>query len=430
MKGNEIIKFALDIGNHSIKLLAGEMNSKCDKISILNYVKLRSRGIKKSNIEDPEEVYESLKEAIEKISQKLNYTVEKISLSIGGAGVISATRNVRLSFQEREISEEDVEELLVQAKKKVLGAKDTGFYKILYKEIYNIRVNNAGIVKQPIGMLAKDLQADVHIVYVDEAYVEKYIEIINKLGLEVDEIYLSSYVSAKGTLDEESKKMGVAHVDIGYATTDIILLKNYKVLHTKTIPIGEIHYISDMMHMLGLTREDAVEILDKFKRKEIDKDNTIRYGAKKVSLRDIRDIIQARTGDIIEFITSTIEGSGFNGYLAKGIVLTGGAVAIEGVPEQIGAKSGYLVRKELPIEIKGLKESFYSDAVVTGIFLEDMEKEYRKYIQGVTVAEEKAKELENSINEEEEKVKELEDILDEEEENEKKSLWQKFKEFF
>lgn len=428
MKGNEIIKFALDIGNHSIKLLAGEMNSKCDKISILSYVKLRSKGVKKSNIEDPEELYESLKEAVEKISQKLNYKVEKISLSIGGAGVVSATRNVKLSFQEREVIEDDLEELLIQAKKKVMGAKDTGFYKILYKEIYNIRVNNAGIVKQPVGMLAKDLQADVHIVYVDEAYVEKYIEVINKLDLEVDEIYLNSYASAKGTLDEESKKMGVAYVDIGYATTDIILLKNYKVLHTKTIPIGEVHYISDMIHMLGLTREDAEEILDKFKRKEIDKDNTIRYGAKKVSLRDIRDIIQARTGDVIEFITSTIEGSGFNGYLAKGIVLSGGAVAIEGVSEQIATKSGYLARKELPIEIKGLKDSFYSDAVVTGIFLEDMEKEYRKYVQRLAIEEEKAKELENSTIEKEED-KDFEDILDEED-SEKKSLWQKFKEFF
>lgn len=426
MKGNEIIKFALDIGNHSIKLLAGEMNSKCDKISIIDYIKLRSKGIKKSNIEDPEELYECLREAFDKVSQRLDYQIEKISLGIGGAGIVSATRNVRISFQEREVVEEDVEELLEQAKKKIFGAK-TGYYRILYKEIYNIRVNNAGVVKQPVGMVAKDLQADIHIVYIDEDYVEKYIEVINRLGLEVEEIYLSSYVSAKGTLDEESKKMGVAHVDIGYATTDIILLKNYKVLHAKTIPIGEMHYISDMTHMLNLTREDAIEILDKFKRKEIDKDNTIRYGAKKVSLRDIRDIIQARTGDIIEFITSTIEGSGFNGYLAKGIVLTGGAVAIDGVSEQIGVKSGYLVRKELPIEIKGLKDVFYSEAVVTGIFLEDMEKEYRKYIERISTPE--VKEEKTTDKNTEDSKENIDNILNEEE-NETKGFWQWLKEFF
>lgn len=428
MRGNEIIKFALDIGNHSIKLLAGEMNSRCDKISILDYVKVRSNGIKKSNIEDPEALLESLKEAVNKLSERLQYQVDKVSLAIGGAGIVSATRSAKISFQEREVVERDVEELYEQAKKKIFGTRENEYYRILYREMYNIRVNNAGIVKRPVGMLAKDLQADVHMVYVEEAYVEQFVELINRLGLEVDEIYLSSYASAKGTLDEESKKMGVAHVDIGYSSTDIILLKNYKVLHAKSLPVGETHYISDMIHGIGgLSREDAVEILDKFKRKEIENDNTIRYGAKKVSLRDIRDIILARTGDIIDFITSTIEGSGFNGYLAKGIVLTGGAVAIDGVSEQIGVKSGYLVRKELPIEIKGLKDVFYSDAVVTGIFLEDMEKEYRKYIDRNTVVEEKEESKEIDKDED---IDDIDNILDEEESKEKKGIFQKILEFF
>lgn len=427
MKGNEIIKFALDIGNHSIKLLAGEMNSKCDKISILDYVKVRSRGIKKSNIEDPEALLESLKEAVDKLSEKIQQQVDKVSISIGGSGVVSATRNVKISFPEKEIEEKDVEELFEQAKKKVFGTRENSYYRILYREIYNIRVNNAGIVKQPVGMPAKDLQADVHIVYIEDDYVEKYIELINRLGLEVDEIYLSSYVSAKGTLDEESRKMGVAHVDIGYASTDIILLKNYKVLHAKSLPIGEMHYISDMTHMLNLTKTDAVEILDKFKRKEIENDNTIRYGAKKVSLRDIKDIIQARTGDIIDFITATIEGSGFNGYLAKGIVLTGGTVAIDGISEQI-VRSGYLVRKELPIEIKGLRDAFYSDAVVTGIFLEDMEKEYRKYVERISTQDIDKSIAEKESDEDEIEEDDLDEILDEN--KEKKGIWQIIKEFF
>lgn len=424
MRGNEIIKFALDIGNHSIKLLAGEMSSKCDKISIIDYVKIRSKGIKKSTIEDPDALLECLKEAIDKLSERLQYQVDKVSLAIGGSGIISATRNIKISFPEREVEEKDVEELFEQAKKKIFGTRDNRYYRILYREIYNIRVNNAGIVKQPVGMSAKDLQADIHIVYIEEDYVEKFIEIINRAGLEVEDLYLNSYASAKGTLDEESRKMGVAHVDIGYATTDIILLKNYKVLHAKSLPIGEMHYISDMTHMLNLTANDAIEILDKFKKKEIENDNTIRYGAKKVSLRDIRDIIQARTGDIIDFITATIEGSGFNGYLAKGIVLTGGAVVIDGISEQI-VRSGYLVRKELPIEIKGLRDAFYSEAVVTGIFLEDMEREYREYIERISVQE--TKEDEEKVDEEE-----IEEDFDAilEEEKESKSLWQIIKEFF
>ena len=99
---------------------------------------------------------------------------------------------------------------------------------------------------------------------------------------------------------------------------------------------------------------------------------------KKIPLKSIKDIIAARTDDIIEFINATIDESGFNGLLARGIVLTGGAVDIDGVAEQVSNKPGYLVRKMLPIPLKGIKNSFYSDATVVGIFLEDMEREYKR----------------------------------------------------
>ena len=164
--------------------------------------------------------------------------------------------------------------------------------------------------------------------------------------------------------------------------------------------------------------------MNKFKNKEIENDNTIKYGAKKISLRDIRDVIQDRTGDIISFITGTIEASGFNGHLAKGIVLTGGTVAIDGVTEQIASRSGYLVRRMLPIEIKGLEDVYYSDAVAVGIFLEDMEREYRAYTERKLNPI-----LEEEEVEEEEKVEENqefdEDFLEEEIENENESLLKK-----
>ena len=196
--------------------------------------------------------------------------------------------------------------------------------------------------------------------------------------MDIDKIYLDSYASAKGTLDEETRKMGVAHVDIGYGSTSVIIMKNGKVLYAKTKSLGELHYVSDLSIILKVPREGAEEILLKLKNKEFESDETIKYGTKKIPLKSIKDIIAARTDDITEFITATIDESGFNGLLARGIVLTGGAVDIDGVAEQVSNKSGYLVRKMLPIPLKGIKNSFYSDATVVGIFLEDMEREYKR----------------------------------------------------
>ena len=441
MKDDVIRKVALDIGNNTIKLLVGEMSSDFQRIAVTNYVKVKSNGISKSLIENPEALSVALKEAVSKV-ESVESPITRLSLALGGSGIHSATVNVKTSFPaEKEIEKSDMDSLLRQAKRQIFRGRE-GQYRILYKEVYNKKIDiSSGIVKEPIGMVGKELQADIHLVYVDDSYVQKFIQVVNKIGIDIDRIYLNSYASAKGTLDDETKKMGVAHVDIGYGSTSIIILKSGKVLYAKTKPIGEMHYISDLSIILKIPKEGAEEILNKLKSKQIEADNTIRYGAKKVTLREIKDIILARTDDIIDFINTTIDESGFHGHLTKGIVLTGGAVEIDGVSEQIASRSGYLTRKMLPIPLKGLKDAFYSDAVSIGIFLEDMEREYKVYLeesrQPAPTAKEKRERikeettLNNKINDKKmDRKEEIDSFLEEVEETEAKKEDGKVKSFF
>ena len=376
MRDDVIRKVALDIGNDTIKLLIGEMSLDFTKIAVTDYVKIKHRGLIKSEIYDMNALSEGLRTAINKV-ESIESPITKLSLALGGSRVGSTTVNVKISFPEKEIEESDMNKLLKKAKRQIFGENEDKF-KILYKEVYNKKVDGPNIIKQPVGMVGKELQADVHFVYVEEAYVKKFREVLYGLGVDIDKIYLDSYASAKGTLDEETRKMGVAHVDIGYGSTSVIIMKNGKVLYAKTKSLGELHYVSDLSIILKVPREGAEEILLKLKNKEFESDETIKYGAKRIPLKSIKDIIAARTDDIIEFINTTIDESGFNGLLARGIVLTGGAVDIDGVAEQVSNRSGYLVRKMLPIPLKGIKNSFYSDATVVGIFLEDMEREYKR----------------------------------------------------
>ena len=376
MRDDVIRKVALDIGNDTIKLLIGEMSLDFTKIAVTDYIKIKHRGLIKSEIYDMNALSEGLRTAINKV-ESIESPITKLSLALGGSRVGSTTVNVKISFPEKEIEESDMNKLLKKAKRQIFGENEDKF-KILYKEVYNKKVDGPNIIKQPVGMVGKELQADVHFVYVEEEYVKKFREVLYGLGVDIDKIYLDSYASAKGTLDEETRKMGVAHVDIGYGSTNVIILKNGKVLYAKTKSLGELHYISDLSIILKIPREGAEEILLKLKNKNIESDETIKYGTKRIPLKSIKDIIAARTDDIIEFINTTIDESGFNGLLARGIVLTGGAVDIDGVTEQVSNRSGYLVRKMLPIPLKGIKNSFYSDATVVGIFLEDMEREYKR----------------------------------------------------
>ena len=385
MRDDVIRKVALDIGNDTIKLLIGEMSSDFTKIAVTDYVKIKHNGLRKSDIYDVRALSEGIRTAISKI-ESIESPITKLSLALGGPRVGSSTVNVRVSFdKEKIIDEADMDKLLRKAKRQIFGENEDKF-RILYKEVYNKKVDGPRIIKQPIGMEGKEIQADIHFVYVSEDYVRQFRDVLYGLGVDIDKIYLNSYVSAKGTLDDETRKMGVAHVDIGYGSTSVIILKNSKVLYAKTKSLGELHYISDLSLILKITREEAEEVILRLKNKTVGSNETIKCGSRKIPLQQIKDIIAARTNDIVQFITETIDESGFNGVLARGIVLTGGTVDIEGVAEQISGKSGYFVRKMLPIPLKGIKNSFYSDATVVGIFLEDMEREYRDSIESIKVA--------------------------------------------
>ena len=412
-KRDSIVKTALDIGNMKIKAVIGELSSDGSQLKVLGYAEVPSRGMKKSVIENPEELSQCVAYALGQLRDQTGENIEKVAIGISGEAIKSRTTNMKYQFEEKEISEKEVETLFRMSAHELLSGKE----RILKKEIYNIRVNNSGIIKNPIGTVGKEIQGDVHLIYIDEAEVEKLVEVVNRAGVEVEHMLLNAYASAKAVLDDEDRRMGVALIDIGEGSTDIILFKNDKLIYTKSLPLGGMHYVNDISYLFQISKQEAFEILSKLRDKEIHDAHIYCGTNKKVAVDDIKNIIDARTGDIINFIAQTIEESGFNGYLGKGLVLTGGAVVIDGLLDKINKKTGYVVRKVLPTAFRGLEDVDSSQATVIGIFTEVMEDEYNKIQAKLNSPEPEIQEKkEEDI---EESLENLEKILEEAQEKEK-----------
>lgn len=412
---DSIIKTAVDIGNMKIKAVIGELSSDGSQLKVIGYTEVPSRGMRKSVVENPEDLSHCLAYALGQLRDQTGYPIDKISIGISGEAIKSRTTNIKYQFDEKEITEKEVEVLFRMAAHELLTGKE----RVLKKEIYNIRVNNSGIIKNPVGIVGKEIQGDVHLIYIDEAEAEKLIEVVNRIGVEVEHVLLNAFASAKAVLDDEDRRMGVALIDIGEGSTDIILFKNDKLIYTKSLPLGGMHYVNDISYLFQISKQEAFEILSKLKDKDIHEGHIFCGDTKKVSVSDIKNIIDARTGDIINFIAQTIEESGFNGYLGKGLVLTGGAVIIDGLLEKINKKTGYVVRKVLPNAFRGLEDVDSSLATVIGIFTEVMEDEYNRIQAGVNLAQ---ADVQESIKEKsgEEEDDDIEKILEETEDKSSK----------
>ncbi|WP_291259522.1 cell division protein FtsA [Fusobacterium sp.] len=412
----KISKTVIDIGNNKIKAITGELSENGEVLRVLKYIESPSEGMVKNDIKDGESLSKSIKTVIDELANYSDEDIEAVTVGMGGENIKSRTINMEIFFEEDEITEEHIKLLVKEAEEKVLNEEE----QILKTEIYNVKVNNSGIVKNPLGVVGTKLQADVHLMFTEKRRVAKLVETINRIGLDVENIILNAYASAKSTLEEEDRRMGVALVDIGEGSTDIILYKNDKIIYTETIPLGGMHFKSDLMYILKLNEEDiAMEILNKYREKNISTEGYIYYGeGKHISAIELEDFINARVEEMIDYINNTIEKSGFTGYLGKGLVLTGGVVYdkiinTDKLLEKINKKTGYVARKVLPSTFSGLDSVNTSMATVIGLFYEVMEEEDQKIRTGSYTHQEI--ELKNEkIENETKKVEELESIIDDE----------------
>ena len=370
---DNITKLALDVGNGKIKFILGELSTEGLKLRVLDYLEVSSEGIKRSVVEDPELLSASIAKGLKELEQRNGREFEAISLGVSSDRIISKTDHGCIEFNEKEIAAQDMYNLIELVKGNILKEDEI----VIEQEAYNVRVNSSGILKNPIGQIGKSIQGDVHLITIKKDQLDPLVEVINNAGLEVEDIFLNSSASAKSTLEYEDRQMGVALIDIGEGVTDIAIYKNDKIIYTKSLSIGGMHFVNDISYLLKIPKKEAKEILEKLRSKQYS-NGVIKTENGEYNIDEIKEIIDARTGDLINFISKTIEESGFNGYLGKGLAFTGGAVSIDEIFSKVGSKMECAVRKVTPFPLRGLENVNPSMSTVIGILLTKLEAEFKK----------------------------------------------------
>lgn len=370
---DNITKLALDVGNGKIKFILGELSTEGLKLRVMDYLEVPSEGVKRSVVEDPELLSASIARGLKELEQRNGREFEVVSLGVSSDRIISKTDHGCIEFSEKEITAQDMYDLIELVKGSILKEDEI----VIEQEAYNVRVNSSGILKNPIGQIGRSIQGDVHLITIKKDQLDPLVEVINNAGLEIEDVFLNASSSAKSTLESEDRQMGVALIDIGEGVTDIAIYKNDKIIYTKSLSIGGMHFVNDISYLLKIPKKEAKEILEKLRSKQYS-NGVIKTENGEYKIDEIKEIIDARTGDLINFISKTIEESGFNGYLGKGLAFTGGAVSIDEIFSKVGSKMECAVRKVTPFPLRGLENVNPSMSTVIGILLTKLEAEFKK----------------------------------------------------
>jgi cell division protein FtsA len=369
-QGNLIV--GLDIGTTKICVIIGEVTN--EGIDIVGIGTHPSKGLRKGVVINIDSTVNSIQKAVEEAELMAGCEVSRVFAGIAGGHIKGFNSHGVIAVKDGEVSESDIRRV-IDAAKAVAIPMDREVIHVIPQEFI---VDEQDGILDPLGMSGVRLEAKVHIVTGAVTSAQNIIRSANRAGLDVVDIVLQQLASSEATLSADEKELGVALVDVGGGTTDIAVFHGGSLKHTSVLAVGGNHITSDIA--VGL-RTPIVEA-EKIKRKygcavtsRIKKEETIEVpsvGGRKprvLSRQILVEIIEPRVTELFELVQHEIVQSGYDNLIASGIVLTGGAVVMDGMPELAEQVFNLPVRRGTPRGIGGLVDVVNNPIYATGVGL-------------------------------------------------------------
>ena len=237
-------------------------------------------------------------------------------------------------------------------------------YEKLHILPYNFKVDDQEHIEDPLGMNGSRLEVQTHIIMAQKSSLSNLRKALNLAGVEPDNIVLSSYASAIATLNQDENDLGVAFIDMGGATCNMIIHSGNSIRYNEFLGIGSSNITNDLSAALhtpilkaediklnyGILLNNANELVE---IPPINEDGKVQ----EVSLDVISNVIYARAEETLMILAKMLEDSGYKNSIAAGVVLTGGMTKLEGIRElAIAVFDNMPVRIARPKEMEGLYE--------------------------------------------------------------------------
>jgi len=335
----------IDIGTTKIAVVIAEWVED-EPITILGVGQSPSHGLKKGVVSNINQTVESIKAAVEKAETQSGIKVDSAYVSITGdhikginnTGVITVSKNNSRIPSDQEITSADVKRVLEHAKSITLPLER----RILHVLSQEFKVDNHTGIDNPLGMTGHRLEARVHLVTSAITTEKNLATCMEKVEIDVIEFVLEPLASSFAVLDPNEKNLGVALLDIGGGTTDVIVYYDGGVHHTGVIPYGGDNITYDIAHGVQTTLEQAEMLKCQYgsaKEALSGTEETITISgigdreSRTISQRELASFIEPRMKEILTFSLSEIRKSNYRGTFTFGIVLTGGGALLNNVTD-------------------------------------------------------------------------------------------------
>ncbi len=372
MAKREELIVGLDIGTTKVACLVGEVSE--DGVDIIGIGTQPCSGLKKGVVVNIDATVAAISKAIEEAEHMAGVEITTVYAGIAGSHIKAFHSEGVVAIRDREVRAGDIERV-IEAAKAVSIPQDREILHVVPQEF---TVDAQDGIKEPLGMSGVRLEARVHIVTAAVAAAQNIIKCCSRCSLQVADLVLEPLATAEAVLHRDEKELGVALLDIGGGTSDLVIYNEGALVHTLVLPIGGHQLTNDIALGLRTPMSEAERLKHKHgcaMSSLIAADETIEVPSvggrpPRVLARTVlSEILQPRVDEIFTLVRDEIERCGLSETLASGLVVTGGSTILQGLPELAEEVLGMPVRRGLPQGFGGLTDVVRSPIYATGVGL-------------------------------------------------------------
>jgi cell division protein FtsA len=332
------IHVGLEIGSSKTCIVVGEVKPD-SAVKILGIGVTKSAGVRKGEIWDYPQARACLKDALTRAEDSSDVEIGSVYLSVTGSHMqgVNNRGNFRLQDNQPNILPEHLEEACNIARDVHYPHDHVCLHSIIRKYL----VDGQEQAASPIGLFAKTVAADFHIVHGIGNRIQNSIKLVRECPLEVDDIVFAPIATAQMALDREQRLRGALLIDIGGGTTDYALYLEGAIAASGSIPVGGDHVTNDIHLVTGLPFSKAEKL--KILEGNASADPSLSVGIAKLTDESgyadvevkrtiLNEVIRQRLEETLKLVHDRLP-KGAVASLGAGVFLTGGTSLMNGFSE-------------------------------------------------------------------------------------------------
>jgi cell division protein FtsA len=379
---------SLDIGTSKIACMIARLKpcppsealrGRSHAVELIGYSQIQSRGVKAGAVIDLVECEQAVRQAVSLAEGMAKVRVESVLLSLSGGRLHGQLVEAAADIRGGAISAADVTRVTSAGMRHATGEGRT----VLHALPVDYALDGVKGIRDPRGMVARQFGIDMNVVTSDANVARNLMLVVERCHLDVEAMAAGAYVAGLSVLTFDEADLGAAVVEMGAGTTTIAIYSGGNFVHASGFAVGGQHITMDLARGLGACIADAERIKTLYgtvltggsDSRELMSVPTAGDGERDspqiVSRATIANIVRHRAEEIFEMVRDRLADSPFAAESRAGVVLSGGASQLNGIPELATRILGRPVRIGRPLGFSRLpgEAKSASFAVPTGLLV-------------------------------------------------------------